>query len=148
MPDRLTRAGTLAYAVVTLLIAAEVVQVVRLDDAWGGGRTWAAAVLVGISLAMSGLFAAATITRVPLIESGDPQPADDRLLSRYGAWVVIGLTVLGVVVAAAGSLDAFDVWPNLPAVFAPFWVRRLEAAYFEGVEETRRAAAAARVEER
>lgn len=69
-----------------------------------------------------------------------PEAGDPHLLSRFGIWVVIGLTVVGVLVVAVSDLDAFGLWPNLPAVFTPFWVRRLEMSYFEGVEGTRRAA--------
>jgi hypothetical protein len=141
MPNRLTRPGTLAYALIAVCLAAQVVQIVRLEGVWGTGQTWVAVVLAGIGLASFALFASSAVTRIPLIESSTPGPGDDHLLSR-GAWVVIGLTVLGVVVVAVSSLDSFGLWPNLPAAFTPFWVRRLETAYFEGVEETRRAAAA------
>ncbi|ADB30458.1 hypothetical protein Kfla_1356 [Kribbella flavida DSM 17836] len=147
MPNRLTRPGMLAYAVVAVLVTAQVIRLLRLDGVWGTGQTWAAATLTGIGLATAGLFATSAITRIPLIESDPPPSGDGRPLSRCGAWVVVGLTAVGVVVSAASSLDAFGLWPNLPAVFAPFWVRRLEAAYWEGVEETRRAAAAARPEQ-
>jgi hypothetical protein len=146
MPNRLTRPGALAYAFIAVTLGAQAIHLVRLDGVWGTGQTWVAATLLAIGLVSLLLFAASAVTRIPLVESLAPEPGDAHLLSRFGVWVVIGLTVVGVLVVTAGDLDAFGLWPNLPAVFTPFWVRRLETSYFEGVEETRRAAVAARAE--
>ncbi|GAB3824027.1 hypothetical protein [Kribbella italica] len=148
MPNRLTRPGTLAYAFIAVTLGVQAIHVVRLDGVWGTGQTWVAVTLLAIGLASCALFTASALTRIPLVESAAPEPGDGRLLSQFGVWVVIGLTAVGVLVVAVSELDAFGLWPNLPAVFTPFWVRRLETSYFEGVEETRRAAAAARAEDR
>ncbi|GAB2570473.1 hypothetical protein [Kribbella endophytica] len=142
MPNRLTRPGALAYAFIAVTLGAQAVHLLRLDGVWGTDQTWVAVTLLAISLVSGVLFAASALTRTPLVESAAPDAGDAHLLSRFGAWAVIGLTVVGVLVVTVGDLDAFGLWPNLPAVFTPFWVRRLETSYFEGVEETRRAAAA------
>ncbi|WP_432946279.1 hypothetical protein ACQPXM_07805 [Kribbella sp. CA-253562] len=140
MPDRLTRPGALAYAAVALLLAYEIVWLSRLDGFWAAGPFWPG-VVVGIVAVLVVLFAVAAVTRTPVIGGGD------RLLSRIGGPMVIGLTVVATLVVAIEGLDDFVMWPTAPAVFAPFGIRWLEQAYFEGVEETRRAAAAARAEQ-
>lgn len=147
MPTRLTRPGAIAYAFIVVTLGAQAIHLLRLDGVWGADQTWVAVTLLAISLVSGVLFAASALTRIPLVESVAPEAGDGHLLSRFGVWVVIGLTVVGVLVAAVGDLDTFGLWPNLPAVFTPFWVRRLETSYFDGVEETRRAAAAARAED-
>ncbi|MGC4942501.1 hypothetical protein [Kribbella sp. DT2] len=141
MPTRLTRPGTLAYALITLLLAYQVVYMVRFDGIWGTGKTWAAACLLLVVLISAVLFGVATISRTPLFGDGD------HLLTRFGALVLVGLTVLALAVVMFGGFEDFGLWPSSPAVFVPFGVNRLERAYFEGVDETRRAAAAARAED-
>jgi 4-amino-4-deoxy-L-arabinose transferase-like glycosyltransferase len=140
MPDRLTRPGTLAYAAVALLLAYEIVWLSRLDGFWAAGPISSGAVvaLVGVLVV---LYAVATATRTPVVGDGD------RLLTRIGGVTVIGLTVVATLVVALGGLEEFVMWPTAPAVFAPFGIRRLEQAYFEGVDEARRERAAARAED-
>ncbi|GAA1529363.1 hypothetical protein [Kribbella lupini] len=140
MPNRLTRPGAFAYAVVTLLLAYEIVWMSRLDGFWTAGPI-RAGVVVAIVGVLVVLFAAATVTRTPVVGPGD------RLLSRIGGPTVIGLTLVALLVVAFGELDNFVMWPTAPALFAPFTVRRLEQAYFEGVDERRQEAAAARAEQ-
>ncbi len=141
MPTRLTRPGTLAYALVTLLVGAKAVWMIGVDGVWGANHLWAAALLELVAVATCALFAAATVTRQPLYGDGD------HLLTQYGWIVLASLTALALLVVAVSGLENFGVWPTSPAIFVPFGVHRLERAYFEGVEETRRAAAAARAED-
>ncbi|ONI78421.1 hypothetical protein BWI15_00655 [Kribbella sp. ALI-6-A] len=139
MPDRLTRPGALAYAVVALLLAYEIVWLSRLDGFWDAGPFWPG-IVVGIVAVLVVLIAVAAITRTPVVGDGD------RLLTRIGGPIVIGLTVVATLVVAIEGLDDFVMWPTAPAVFAPFGIRRLEQAYFEGVDEARRERAAARAD--
>jgi hypothetical protein len=141
MPNPLTRPGTLAYGLVTLLVGAKAVWMIGVDGVWDGGHLWGAVVLEIVAVATCALFAAATVTRLPLYGDGD------HPLPRYGWIVLMSLTALALLVVAVSGLENFGVWPTSPAVLVPFGVNRLERAYFEGVEETRRAAAAARAGE-
>ncbi|GAA1529371.1 hypothetical protein [Kribbella lupini] len=142
MPNRLTRAGTLVYALVTVFVGGKAVWMIGVDVVWDGNRLWAAVLLELVAVATCALFAAATVSRRPLYGDGD------HLLTQYGWIVLLSLTALALLVVAVSGLENFGVWPISPAVLVPFGVNRLERAYFEGVEETRRAAAAARAEER
>lgn len=67
MPTRLTRLGALAHALIAVTLAAQVAHLVRLDDVWGTGQTWAAVTLLVIGLASCALFAASALTRIPLV---------------------------------------------------------------------------------
>jgi hypothetical protein len=140
MPDRLTRPGALAYAAVALLLAYEIVWLCRLDGFLAARAFWPG-VVVGIVAVLVVLFAVAAGTRTPVVGDGD------RLLTRIGGPILIGLTVVATLVVAIEGLDEFVMWPTAPAVFAPFGIRRLERAYFEGVDEARREAEDARAEE-
>jgi uncharacterized membrane protein YccC len=50
--------------------------------------------------------------------------------------VLVALTALSFVISMLSSQEAG--WVIGPAVFVPFWVRRLEESYREGVDEARR----------
>jgi hypothetical protein len=141
MPDRLTRPGVLGYAAVTLLLAYQVFRLIRFDGVWGEDQTWAAAILLAVVLATAVLFGVAAISRTPLFGG------EHGLLSRFGWPAVLGLTVLALIVVMISGFDDFGLWPSSPAVFVPPGIWNLERACFEGVEETRRAAAAARAEQ-
>jgi hypothetical protein len=141
MTPRLTWPGTVAYALVTVTLVVQTVRMIRLDGVWGGDATWAAGCLLVIVLLSGAIFAAATVTRIPLFADDGP------LLSRFGWYAILGLTVLALAVVMLSSLEAFGLWPTSPAMFVPYWIRRLEDSYREGVEEARRAAATARADD-
>ena len=79
------------------------------------------------------LFLFALVVRQPLIEGDGPW------FITMGWAVVIALTVVSVVISMLSSPASDEaIWVTGPAVFVPFWVRKLEESYREGVEEARR----------
>jgi hypothetical protein len=138
MTERLTWGGALAYGVVAASVGVESVRMIRHDAYWTDGRVWAAFCMVATVILTALLTAGAAISRFPLIADGGPW------LSRNGWMVVIGLTVCSFLASRGVADQEFAVYLTGPAVFLPFWVRRLEESYREGVEEARQAARAAR----
>ncbi|MDX6246849.1 MAG: hypothetical protein QOF10_209 [Kribbellaceae bacterium] len=138
MSERLTWGGALAYGVVAASVGVESVRMIRHDAYWTDGRVWAAFCLVATVILTALLTAVAAISRLPLIADDGPW------LSRNGWMVVIGLTVCSFLALRGVADQESAVYLTGPAVFLPFWVRRLEESYREGVEEARQAARVAR----
>jgi hypothetical protein len=134
LPTRLTWPGALIYLGVAVVMAIQVVRMIRNDGYWTSGPTWAAACLVA-SIALTGLyFGVAAVARRPLVGGDGPW------LLRYGWLVVIGLALLSFLASMALPDQAYKVFPNGPALFVPLWIRQLEESYREGVKEARQEA--------
>ncbi|MEV6282500.1 hypothetical protein [Kribbella sp. NPDC051770] len=133
MPNRLTRPGVLAYAVVGLLVGSNAVWMPTVDGVWSGDRAWAAVILEVIVVAAAGLFLVAAVARTPLFGDGP------HLLTKYGWFVLLGLAVIALAVVWVSGVEDFGLWPTFPAALVPVGVSGLESAYFKGQEERRAA---------
>jgi cbb3-type cytochrome oxidase subunit 1 len=130
---RLTWGGVLVYAGIAVVLLVQTVRLILMDRLWADGIAFAPVCLVAVVAATALLFLVAVVTRQPLIEGDGPW------FITMGWAVVIVLTVLGLVISTMSSLDQdAGLWVTGPAVFVPFWVRKLEESYREGVEEGRR----------
>ncbi|HEY0470290.1 MAG TPA: hypothetical protein VGD34_01475 [Kribbella sp.] len=129
MPNRLTWPGALVYAGVAVALAIEVVHMIRQDDYWAGEPIWASAWLVA-SAALTGLlFGASAIVRRPLVDGDGPW------FTRYGWRIVLALALLSFLASLAISEPSYRIFTNGPALIVPWWIRRLEESYREGIEE-------------
>jgi hypothetical protein len=129
---RLTVGGVLVYAGTALLLVVQAVRLVLLDELWTEGASVASVGLVVLTAAAALLFGAGAVSRQPLIEGEGPWFAS------VGWAVVIALTAVGMAIALMTSVDEIaGLWVTGPAVFVPFWVRKLEESYREGVDEAR-----------
>ncbi|TDU88630.1 hypothetical protein EV138_2176 [Kribbella voronezhensis] len=130
---RLTVGGVLVYAGMALLLVVQTVRLVTMDRLWVDGVSVAPAGLVVVAAAAALLFLTAVVTRQPLVEGDGPW------FITMGWLLLIALTALSFVISLSSSLTSEEaVWVTGPAVFVPFWVRKLEESYREGVEEAQR----------
>ncbi len=130
---RLTVGGVFVYAGTSLLLVVQAVRLVLMDEPWAEGVSVAPVSLVVMTAAAALLFGAGAVTRWPLIADDGPW------ISTMGWAVLIALTAIAFAISALLPPAAGDAsWVALPAVFVPFWVRRLEESYREGVDEARR----------
>ncbi|WP_112246433.1 hypothetical protein [Kribbella monticola] len=130
---RLTVGGVLVYAGMALLLVIQTARLVTMDQLWTDGVSVASVGLVAVSAAAALLFLTAVVTRQPLIEGDGPW------FITMGWALLIALTALSFVISLSSSLASDEaVWVTIPAVFVPFWVRKLEESYREGVDEARR----------
>jgi hypothetical protein len=130
---RLTMGGVFVYAGTALLLVVQAVRLVLLEALWADGGSVASVSLVVLTVATALLFGAGAVTRQPLIEGEGPWFAS------VGWAVVIALTAVGIGIALMTSIDENTaLWVTGPAVFVPFWVRKLEESYREGVDEASR----------
>jgi hypothetical protein len=130
---RLTWGGVLVYAGIAVVLVVQTVRLILMDRLWGDGIAFAPVCLVAVVAATALLFLVAVVIRQPLIEGDGPW------FITMGWAVVIALTVVGLAITTMASLDQYaGLWVTGAAVFVPFWVRKLEESYLEGVEEGRR----------
>jgi len=130
---RLTWGGVLVYAGIAVLLGVQTVRLILMDRLWSAGVDFLSICLVAVVAATALLFVYAAVVRQPLIEGDGPW------VITMGWAVVIALTVISFVISIL-SAPASDeaIWVTGPAVFVPFWVRKLEESYRDGVEEARR----------
>jgi hypothetical protein len=133
MPDRLTRLGTAAYALVAIVMGVQATLMVRRDNGWDRAHGWVFASLLAVVVLTGLLVAAGALTRRGLIADDGPW------IFRNGWIVLVLLTAVNVVVSllASSDQDAPLAWVTGPAVFLPHFVRRLEESYYDGVAEAR-----------
>lgn len=131
MPDRLTKAGAAAYALVTIGMGVQAVMMSQHAGKWSEVHGWVFVSLLALVVLTGALLAAGALTRRGLIADGGPW------LFRNGWLVLVGLTAVNFVVSLAGSGDegASWAWATGPAVFLPHFVRRLEEAWYAGEAE-------------
>jgi hypothetical protein len=130
---RLTWGGVLVYAGTALLLVVQTVRLVLMDRLWAGGIAFTSVCLVAVVAATALLFLFALVVRQPLIEGDGPW------FITMGWAVVIALTVVSFVISMLSSPASDEaIWVTGSAVFVPFWVRKLEESYRDGVEEARR----------
>ena len=131
---RLTWGGVLVYAGPAVMLVVQTVRLAMMDGAWGDGIAFAPVGLVAVAAASALLFGVAAVIRRPLIADDGPW------ISTMGWAVLIALGAVCFVLSMLSSSPAEDgaIWVTVPAVFVPFWVRKLEESYREGIEEARR----------
>jgi hypothetical protein len=131
---RLTWGGVLVYAGTALTLVVQAVRLVMMDGIWGDGIAFAPAGLVAVAAASALLFGVGAVIRRPLIADDGPW------ISTMGWAVLIALGAVCFVLSMLSTSPASEgaIWVTVPAVFVPFWVRKLEESYREGVEEGRR----------
>jgi len=96
------------------------------------GAMMAAIALVVVTAAAALLYLIAVVVRQPLVEGDGPW------FITMGWVILILLTALSFVISMVWSPASDEaIWVTGPAVFVPFWVRRLEESYREGVDEAR-----------
>ncbi|QNE20836.1 hypothetical protein F1D05_26630 [Kribbella qitaiheensis] len=127
---RLTVGGVLVYAGIVVLLVVQTVRLIQMDQLWADGIAFTPVCLVAVVAATALMFLVGAVARQPLIDGDGPW------FSTLGWAVVIGLTGVGMAITALASYgNEAGVWVTGPAVFVPFWVRKLEESYREGVEE-------------
>jgi hypothetical protein len=130
---RLTVGGVFVYAGTSLLLFVQAVRLGLMKGLWADGVSVAPVSLVVVTAASALLFGAGAVVRRPLIADDGP------LISTMGWAVLIALTAIAFAISALlPPAPGNASWVVLPAVFVPFWVRRLEESYREGVDEARR----------
>lgn len=133
MPDRLTKAGTAAYALVAIVMGVQAALMIRRDNGWDSVHGWVFASLLAVVVLTGVLLAAGALTRRGLIADDGPW------IFRNGWIVLVVLLAVNVLVSllAPADQDGPLVWVTGPAVFLPPFVRRLEESYYDGVAEAR-----------
>lgn len=133
MPTRLTRPGAIGYGIAAVLLGVHVGWMTRQEGYWQGLELWVSCCNV-VAVGLTGvLYALAALTRRPLVGEGN------HLLTRRGWMAVLGLTAFGVLVSFVGELerDPFKWTAGVMILYLPWWVQKLEAAYWDGVAEAR-----------
>jgi len=148
---RLTVGGIFVYSGTALMLFVQSVRLVLTERLWVEGVSVAPVCLVVVTAAAALLFGTGALFRQPLIEgAGDlareslAEPSEPG--RGVGPWfnsmgwaAVIALTAVGMAIALMTSYDeVIGLWLTGPAVFVPFWVRKLEESYRDGVDEARR----------
>ncbi|MEU0093629.1 hypothetical protein [Kribbella sp. NPDC006257] len=129
---KLTVGGVFVYAGTSVLLVVQTVRLVLLKELWAGGVSLAPVTLVVVTAVAALLYLIAVLIRQPLVEGDGPW------FITMGWAVLIALTALSFVIAMVSSPASDEaLWVTGPAVFVPFWVRKLEESYREGVDEGR-----------
>jgi hypothetical protein len=129
---RLTAGGVFVYAGTSLLLFVQAVRLVLSKELWAEGISIAPVALVVVTAVAALLYLIAVLMRQPLVEGDGPW------FITMGWAILIVLTALAFVISMLSSGPDEATWVVGPAVFVPFWVRRLEESYREGVDEARR----------